>query len=997
MKKFLVILLSILMLCSMSVFAVLAAEESGQDEGQSWQQFHMSTGMAEINDETGVSVFTNTVNGDTSFGRADTQFGMNGLKIKLKYGFQDKTASDPNALVAPPTVESTAAYRMGFRLHLTSRCELNDTNPQIILRFMPFEKDGNTNLTTVNCWTSTGTGLDAGVWAFADANPAPFYWDESQSNEISFEKRSDGKFWLTVNGDSQPFHEYVNDEWIPYRNMDAALAKFDNGNGYFVFWNNYSETDKTKYASKVTVESISSELPQRFETGSPYGYAFETGKEAVWGYDAAGKPIFQAKDGAAFTVTETSATRSLTGTGIEFRIKKESGSFSMNLVADAANAKLLFEKGTAADTAKVSLVIGGETKSVENVMFRWHGETKDDYAINKVLVYREKSDFRVSVNDVVLDSGTDGLDTERLADLLESLGASSLQLESTGAGEFVLDGFITKLPASTPAGWQVGTDGETKWDSDFDGNSVVWAEDGVFSAAYQAEPAAADMFGVRLILESEDVGKGINVILSSSKDYYKGAGGAALLFNLAKGEGNVTDVKVRLYTQENGITDIVSGTLTTMNWSASQEVPVQFGIAEGEWSLYVRSTKVALDSAKLKTAAETVLAECENNMAYFQVSSEGGGKNAVTFLGMLHYLPGPAVIDGIQSNSSFPVFGAPKEEGDLVMTYSANKGDTINIINKEVYVDGFKMTFDIFATPQANMGHIVIALAVSTNWHSLDTGIQFAITSAGTDPTDLTKANFGLNMTDAQLGLSNSPLVTYDIPFNWRGTNTIELNKEAEKWVLKVNGTPFNTVGDTTVEELAAPVKQGDTVVAETITEILDVVIERYDDNYSYFQMWNNFGAFTMSITDMNMMAINVAPTVKPGIVRDFTAPLDYKVRLDLNKFFTDSDGEIVEFTADGGAAIVEGHILEYTVSSEGEKKYINVRAYDDRGDFGLVRISVQSGSLNLGGMNVDGEPNVEESGGGCNSALGGACVAGAAVMLCAAAALTIKRRRFER
>jgi len=180
-----------------------ARAEGEEEDEQTWQQWHMSTGSVKLEDD-GSAVFTNSVNGDTAFARSDTAFAMNGLQVKLKYGFQDKKSATPDALVAPPALDEDTVdtgYNMGFRIHLSNNFYLDDQSPQICLRFMPYkDSEGNSNLATVNFWVSTGTGYDSGAWIFTDKLLADFYWDESQSNIIGLDKRDDGKFYLTVNG-----------------------------------------------------------------------------------------------------------------------------------------------------------------------------------------------------------------------------------------------------------------------------------------------------------------------------------------------------------------------------------------------------------------------------------------------------------------------------------------------------------------------------------------------------------------------------------------------------------------------------------------------------------------------------------------------------------------------------------------------------------------------------------------------------------------------------
>lgn len=1018
MRKVSLFFICVLFAISLTGSIVAFGEE--ETSGQTWMQWHMSSGIADINDETGVATFTNSKNGDTSFSRGDMKFGFNGFKAKIKYGFQDKTSATPDALVAPPALTADnveTGYNMGLRIHLSSKNELNDSAPQLVLRIMPYFDGTTSNKATVNFWVSTGTGFDEGAWIFTKDLLADFYWDESQSNELSIQRNIDGKFYLTVNGKSEPFHQADTDSssvYVPYKNLDTALDKIDKGQVHFVFWNNYSSAMSTKYASKVTVESLSSELPAAFENGMPYGQTLLLPDSAVFGYTEAGKLQLVSKAAPDFTITENKAERSLMGTGINLLLNKQmsEGDFlSYNLVSDGGNyAKLKLEKGSAAGKANISLIVkNGQnitTNSVTDIDFNFKGEGEEAFAIAKLLIFREKADFIVSVNDVRIDNTTFGLNSARLRTVMESLENSKIQLENKGKASIVLDGYVTKLPSSMPSGWTVGTDGTTKWDSDFEENSIIWAEDGIFSAAYNKEPAFLTNFGVNILVDKKDTATNLNIIISSKKDYYKKTtGGDSIIISLKK-DGAKTAVTFKKYVKSSDtVTEIDSADITTMSWKPQQEVPMQFGLSEGNFKVFIRSSAVPFDLSKINAAVESIKASFTDNIAYVQFSCDGGEGSAITFLNMLHYLPGPAVIEGIQSNSQLPIFGAPAKEDDIVMTFSKNKGDTLRFMDKQALIDGFKITFDMFATPKPGMGHIVMALALKNTWHSVDTGIQIAITSSSVSGTSLVKANVGLSMTDAELGLSNTPLVNYNVGFNWRGSNTIELKKEGELWALKVNGEKFNIVNGEPVEALKEPVRKDEAVVATTITEILDLVKTRYGGNYSYLQMWNNFGEFTLALTEHNMVKINTPPQVKAGIKRDFEVKIDTKIRLDLNKFFTDSDGQIVSFTVDGGASVVDNHILEYTLSVKDEKKYINIRAYDERGDFGLVRISLISGKkTDLGGMNVDGEEIKEDGCGGCGTISmtgggngGGGLMIGGALLLLGGCALMIKRNRVKR
>ena len=744
-----------------------------------------------------------------------------------------------------------------------------------------------------------------------------------------------------------------------------------------MFWNNYSSAMSVNYASRVTVEEISSAAPGGFTSGDPFGYEFIEGKETDWGYNNAGQlTLFGKAPSYEYGIAETEAIHGVTGIGAKLmlNIAETNGNYFeiKYLGIEGSYAAIKFSKTSSATSVAFDVCNRGSltTKSVALDTFNWNNSGNP--ALSEIVLFREKADFVITVDDNRIDGSANGLDTARAKPIAADLENIKLEFNVKGQGSLSILSFTNKLPATAPAGWVSGSDGSVQWDSDFSGNPILWSESGVFSAAFNREPSFIKSFGASVAFDKTAFNSPVNVIISSSANYYKNAnGGDAIIVSFKKGSGNATDIAVKEYNKAAGNeTNVATGSVNSVSWAASQEVRVQFGIAEGAWTLYVRGIKVNL-SADIGAAAARVAAACTANLAYLQIHSAGDAESAVKFLGMLHYLPGPAVIEGFQSNSSLPTFGAPEIEGNIVLTYSATVGQTLKVMNKEVAVDGFKMSFEMFATPRANMGHVIIALAISNGWHSIDTGIQFAVRNSSVTPTSTTRANFGLSMTDQALGLSNTPVANYDVNFNWRGTNTIELKRSADKWELYLNGGLFNLVSGTPNENLINPIKQDGETVASTITELLDIVITRYKGNYAYLQMWNNFGAFTMAITELNLLPLNVPPALKPGIARDFTAPLNYKVRLDLNKFFAPSEGGIIDrFTVDGGAAVVDGHILEYTLTT-GEKKYINIRAYDARGDFGLVRISISQDKLNLHGMGVDGEPDTDNTKGkeGCGGA----------------------------
>lgn len=768
-----------------------------------------------------------------------------------------------------------------------------------------------------------GSGNNIGI-AKGGKVPDSFHWGDgtTEGAENTFEVKlgADGHLVFYINGfmigcsstntgagSSDSAREMETERLSALGVLDA----FANGQGYFNVWHQSSEP------IVMTVTEITQKIPVSVDglaEQNTFVAIDDTGITTT--QDGVGRLRFGTKEAATnYAVKNVNAvdlnqvvTKLLIGAGSG----KKYGVFYDNKNDNKHNKQLrVYLHNKNSNNIEVATYDGSSETSIGTATVRdnsiFTSATNPDYSKSVEIRLKKLSmKWQLYINGKLV-----GIDLGGMTDFIQEnfTGEKAyITLSNPADNPSAVIMFYSKTPASeaVPAEWKKKLEGDgivTKMD---EGKYQVFstAADGKFQIYNDKTILWADAFGLEFHLDKFDMTNkdAVRLIISSVKDkWYADDKSPAFLIdfsiNNTGGSRIATDVKVTAYTEE------VSAAASTsyFNWNYADKNLISFGLADGEWILYVNERPLTLAGDGVQEAFQSEYEAFTSGLGYLQLENLGGQATSLSVSQAKYGIPVPSGprgwLHGV--NEVPPQWLAT--DGTVAFTspgtsYSFHSGEGMFNINR------FKFTLK--AAPGKGDSNMTFAFRPNDGalWYT-DT-YSFGLYLSWLPEMGDSKINIGFMYGNKSAQWRGDTYVFIkQTPFNWYGENSFEIKKVKGAYSLLVNGND---------------VFAGSSNGTMTFDSCLKSIEEYFIDGQALIQGYTADGTSTYNFVEMTLDYPILPPNkvvTQISTIQNTAYEVGKEISIDLNTVFKDPNKLPMTFTADKG--VVTGNIWTYTATED--------------------------------------------------------------------------------
>lgn len=830
--------------------------------------------------------------------RSKACYDINGLVIK----YYDNTATQKFIIFNENFGQLNSGRFFAIRFNMQNAAQgTNNGNVQLGVWYQSNPTGSYTwdsNLTWLN-WSNYNYGNDYDYFS----DPAAKYYKEGNSfkgtqNTLEFKLNDNNELCLYLNK-----QELANLTTLGV--VSNVISQCTEGM-YISFW---GEGGVGANAFKLT--DIYNEVKE-WSYGVPSGYTTTDASSVESKISSTGAAQFRnAKSGVSYNATYETA-QYLGDLKLNFTVSGEDMAENDTVTVSLGSAEFAFKKVTST-TAFLSAKVGETVIGEQTVPFYYTD-------VANVITLSRLKNFTVKINGEVYDKDLTALETYE----------SGLEDGKVKVG-FKVESFANTVLTPVEYVSNEVVEYDTVDGLTVEGENVVIKSDGSYLAVYNTADGAFTVTTVKKAIAN-----------SLAVNYKFGATNAAVTgftitadkmsFKFAK-NGDKTVLSV-LVNGEKVLDEEISydWTYTEKTFRFVNDNGYGYMITDGESELmYIdkdqdKQTYEKIDAAVSATA---------DGMTEVAFTSENG-QGMFAFAGIDYY-----VATSVKAGWKAGGYGTPK------FGYDDGKSSTLVfngnsfVKDREIVVDGFEMkvktffdeTSDSYSSP-------AVVISSASSWFTLD---QMGTIMFSIEKTDaLNRATFrarGSLGEDRYIYMQDFTIENW----NWNNNkeNEIKLNLTAENvWVWTINGTDYPATG--------------------TENRFSDKYNQAYEDfatNAGTLQFDSGSG-YIWKITSLKEVVYNVAPVAGKVELKD-SYKAGEEVTIDLNKAFTDANGDELTFTLVSGSAEIKDGKLVFKAEREGVYE-VEVKADDQKGGVATLKLKFTVKAENTS----DGESCAQCSGG---------------------------------
>lgn len=827
--------------------------------------------------------------------RSKACYDINGLVIR----YYDNTSDQKFILFNENYGQLNSGRFFGVRFNMVNSPQgTNNGNVQLAIWYQEASTGSYTwdsNITWCN-WSDYNYGNDYDYFS----DPSAKYYKEGNSfkgtqNTLAFKLDENNDLCLYLNGKNMA-------NLTALGVVSKVVSQCTDGM-YVSFW---GEGSNGTNAFKLT--DMYNEVKE-WSTGTPSGYTTTDVSKVESKISSTGANQFRnAPNATSYDVTYETE-QYLGSMELKFTLSGEAMAENDVVTVSLGNVALALKKVTST-TAKLNATMDGKSLGEQEVPFYFT-------EVANVIKLTQLKDFTLSVNG-----------TEYAKDL-----SALVAYEAGLANGTVKVGFKVESAADTvltPVEYR--SELVTEYDSvdglTVTGENTVIKSDGAYYAVYNTQDGEFSVaIHKKALTDSIALTYRYGATESAKNSVSVSAG--KLKFQFAKNGATTT---LALFADGEKIDEcnvLYDWSYTEKSFRFVNDGGYGYLLSDGESELmYVDKSQNEVGYEKIDAA----VSEAEDGMSELTVTSEKG-QGIFTFVAIDYY-----VETSIKAGWKAGGYGTPK------FGYDNGKSTTL-VFNgnsfakdKEIVVDGFEMKVKTFYDESGTYNSPVVVISSASSWFSLDTlgTIMFSVEKAEGESNALFRARGSLG-TDRYLYLQDFSIENW----NWNNNkeNEIKLNLSAEDvWIWTVNGKDY-------------PAAE----VENMFSEKYNLAYEDFATNAGTLQFDSGNG-YIWKITSLKEVVYNVPPVACKVELKD-SYEIGEEIVIDLNKTFTDGNGDVLTFSLVSGDAEIKAGKLIFHAESAGVYN-IEVKADDGNGGIATLKLTISvkeaSGSCS-GGISASG------------------------------------------